>query len=414
MRWGGAKISLQQVALALWVLASPVLAADEPAQRWEALLGAAQKLATETVRIAGDEKVQAARAREAARWLPQAPELSVSHRTDQWLSDLGGREWEVELAAPLWQRGQRSTLQKLSSDGLRLLEAEKARLEWSLAQKLNEAVWLVREQGAKLQAAQARFAVAEKLSADVQRRVAAGDLAETDGLLAQGERLAALAEQEDARVALQGARAQLGLLVGSSNVELPRTDFRSVDREAPHFSYENHPRWQEAHARFAIARLEFENTRFGGEPVKAGISWTQSKDTSDEVAQRMVGVSVSIPLGGQSRQALSRAEANTAMVSQEVELARLRAALTATFEQAIRARSSAARQAEQIAEQLALSERTVALSKRAFEVGELDLPAWLRLQQSASEIALQSELKSISLSRYEFDLRLAQGQIPWR
>ena len=35
-------------------------------------------------------------------WTPQPPTIGLSNSTDQLNDDLGHREWEVELAAPIW------------------------------------------------------------------------------------------------------------------------------------------------------------------------------------------------------------------------------------------------------------------------------------------------------------------------
>ncbi len=122
------------MALALPLAASePITAATPP--RSELTLNQAFELAWQRQPAAQALPSRQAQSRAeselAAAWTPSAPKVTLGTLTDRYNDRAGWREWEAELAVPLWLPGQRDAQQALaqSQQALVGLQAGAQRLE---------------------------------------------------------------------------------------------------------------------------------------------------------------------------------------------------------------------------------------------------------------------------------------------
>ena len=122
----------------------------------------------------------AARVKAANAWVPAPPSVGLSERSDRFNRNAGAREVETALSVPLWLPGQRQRESALAAAEQDLQRDALDSAKWKLAGEVREAYWQARAAEAERAAAVRRLDDAVALSADVERRLKAGDLARTD------------------------------------------------------------------------------------------------------------------------------------------------------------------------------------------------------------------------------------------
>lgn len=381
------------------------------AASWSELLEASWQRSAEAQALAARSSILQAKRADAQRWLPSTPELSVSHRTDQWHRDEGAREWEVELEAPLWRNGQRKAQRELAAAEAGVLEQQARLLQWELAGELREQVWQLAEREALLKAAQARVSTVEALQSDVERRVAAGELAQADALVAQSETFAARNARDEAELAFREAQQKLLLLSGQQELPSPLLE-KPRDLTEPGQALQEHPRFQLAQQTRAQSIADVSVARQSQAPVSAGLLWAQNREALDDSERQTVGVKVTLPLGADSRQRGAIAAAEYERASAEAQTEKTRRELLQEIELAKWVLENSRRQREQAERQYAAAEQSLRLSRRAFDAGEMDLSSLLRLQQSTLEALEQRELKRIASEQAVAKFNQAVGVLP--
>jgi len=143
-----------------------------------------------------------ARRQTADSWLAEPPSLDVSYKTDQLNRDQGSREYEAGLAMPLWLPGERAGQRALAEVEGAALEGQLEAVRLRTAGEVREAWWSLALARIDLEAAEARRQNAERLAADVARRVKAGALSRADGHQADAAVAGAVAEVARSRGAL--------------------------------------------------------------------------------------------------------------------------------------------------------------------------------------------------------------------
>ena len=189
---------MKRIAFVLGMALALPLAASEPAKvtaaappRSELTLSQAFDLAWQRQPAAqalpGRQAQSRAESELAAAWTPSAPKVTLGTLTDRYNDRAGWREWEAELAVPLWLPGQRDAQQALaqSQQALVGLQAGAQRLE--LAGMLRDAWWRLAAAANASALAQGRLDWANALLVDVDRRWRAGELPRTDANVARAE-----------------------------------------------------------------------------------------------------------------------------------------------------------------------------------------------------------------------------------
>ena len=180
------------------------------------------------------EAAQATRSA-ATAWTAEPVALELSTKTDRPGSNQGSREAEVGLALPLWLPGERARKAALADAELQALDSRQRAAQLQLAATVREAWWAAQRAQADWALAQDRLLNAQRLAADVARRVRAGDLsradqAQADGAVAQAE--AALAEAQGSRDAALAALADAEAQALDSRQRAAQLQLAATVREA--------------------------------------------------------------------------------------------------------------------------------------------------------------------------------------
>lgn len=116
--------------------------------------------------------------------------MGLSQRSDRWNDRNGVQETDISLSAPVWLPGQKSARQALAQTSSDDLEAQIASARLARAGEVRERLRAVAAAREALTEVQDHLHYLEGLANKVLQRVRAGDLARTDGMLAQQEVLA--------------------------------------------------------------------------------------------------------------------------------------------------------------------------------------------------------------------------------
>lgn len=357
-------------------------------------------------RGAREEEVQARRAA-ATALLPEPPSLSLAHRTDQFNRNHGEREWEAELDLPLWLPGE-------NRRQLAVVEAEREALgtrlssgKWKLAGEVREAYWDARLASVELQLAHRKVEETAALAADVERRVKAGDLATVDFNQAKAAEHAASATAAEAEARAYKARQAFFLLTGLET--MPLAD-EAASTEA---ALDRHPRLADLQRTVALAQAKLaqvaRNTRDFPE-LSLGVRRERGEFTAP--FGHTLSARIRIPFAAESRNRPRIASANVELIDAQAEYELERRRIEAEIDVARRELEQARAVARAVRARRQLAAETVRLYSKAFELGELDLPARLRAENERFEAELAHTRAELEAGRAVSRFNQATGLLP--
>jgi outer membrane protein TolC len=335
--------------------------------------------------------------------------VQLRYKNDRLGSDNGLDEWGAGVEAPLWLPGQKASYRQLAEGLSAEAQAAQRLLAWRVAGEVREKAWSLRLAQTDRDQAREQLQLAEALEQEVERRRAAGELADADWVLARQETLSRedLLQAAEAKVkrAVQAWRTYTGLAkLPTSLQEQPAKDTAAG---------ETHPRLQNAASHVERRRAERKRARIErrASPLLS-LSANHERGSFAVDYDDSLELSLSLPLGSRTQAAPRLAEAEAELTSAEAALALARRELEHEQEQAqlaIQQTAAAIRLAEQ---RMTITTRGEHLAKRAFELGESDLVALLRARNLAADAALTLERRRIEHQRAIARYNQILGVIP--
>jgi cobalt-zinc-cadmium efflux system outer membrane protein len=346
--------------------------------------------------------------REAAQsWIAGSPTVGLAQRSDRWTDQNGVRETEVSVAAPIWLPGQKAARASLAQSSSDDLEAQIANARLALAGEVRERLWAVAAARETLAEAQDHQQHLEDIAEEVLRRVKAGDLARTDGMLAQQEVLAAQGAVATAQVKLQEALGRYRVLTGQADI--PTLGAEPIATTMP----EPHPRLVAARTALQRSQASFQvvnSTR--SDPPTVGLSMRREQNNFAGPTSRSVGIAVQIPIGTGTRNRPLETAARTQIETATAEAAQAEVMLKADVDLA-RQQLEAASQALQAASARAsLTRQHTGLIEKAFNAGERGLAELLRSQALSHEADVAERQQKIAVGLAHARLNQALGILP--
>lgn len=302
-------------------------------------------------------------------------------------NERGLSELEPAVSAPLWLPGQRDAQRRTVERDRGRFDSANRSVRLALAGAIREAAWAREIAARETEVLRERQRTAAALAADVARRVAAGDLAPVDELVARDERLAAEAALREAEAKLGDAAARLRSLAGVQGID------RLAEGDARDEEPDRHPRIAEAAAALAAARARLDALGASRrDPPRLSASARFARDAYGRDWGTSVAVGVSVPLDTEARNAPRLAAAGVELAEAEVALQRVRREQALEVERA-RVALEAARAASALGRERAeVAGQAQAALDRAFRAGERGLPDVLRARSRAFEALRDAEL----------------------
>lgn len=347
-----------------------------------------------------------ARAQAAQGLLAAPPSVTLSQRSDRTASNLGLREYEAGIELPLWNPGMRDATARQVAAERGAFERQQATARLELAGQLRELAASGALAALERDLATRKRDEARTLARDVLRRVAAGDSARVDALLAEATERQAATLAVQAEAALEQTRSQWRALTGLAHIaEADETVGASPAAEHPAVA------GAQAGLRAAMARLALTEAD-RRDPLELGLGVTRERSVFGEAARNALRLSLRVPLGSDARNAprlaAARAELDAAQADSEAAERRIAADITAA-----RTALAAAHRAQSFAtERAALSREARALIAKSWQLGESDLPTRLRADNEAFDAELALARARVEAQRATSRLNQALGLLP--
>lgn len=409
---GGLPGSLLIGLLALLSAAFPAraeLGVPLPAETWAGALEQAWARHPQAQALAAREAAASARGELAESLTPGPANLSLGHLGGNLAGNSGKREWEVELAAPLWLPGQKAARRDEAASAIDEVAARAAALRLQIAGELRDAWWAVAAARNAQDLSKRRLETARALEADVLRRFHAGDMARVDANLAQGERLAAEAETSEAEITRLAAEQAWRNLTGASAPATLAAEAAPSSRQPA----QDHPRLVAAAsaARTAQAGLRVVESSRRDAPELALRLVRERGDASEPYANSL-GVQLKLPFSSGPRARLENATARAAIAESDAELALARHKLGLDVEQARADLAAIERRLVMARERQVLAADNLRLAEKAFALGESDLTTLLRIRATAFEAEAFLDRQRIANAAAQSRLNQVMGVLP--
>lgn len=393
-------------ALPCWAFAAPPLPTSVGNTLKHAVESAWQR--APAARTLEAREGEASAARENARsWLASNPTLGLSQRIDQGASERDQRESEISVASSFWLPGQKSARLALAARSTDEVTAHLSATRLAVAGVVRNRMWEAAAAQVRLEEKQDHLHHLEGLRDEVQQRVNAGDLARSDGLLAQQEVLAAQIDVTNARTAATEALSRFQVTTGLSS--LPALEPEPLHDAATSIN----PRLAAAQASEQRARAALRlATATRSAPPTISLSVRREDERLQREPVNSIGVALQIPIGTAARNRTIEAQAQTVIATAAAEAAEMQANADADIQMA-RIRLADARTALTVATEraTALHEHTT-LFEKAFRAGERGLAELLRSRALTHEADVAVAQQKIALGAAHAQLNQALGILP--
>ena len=347
--------------------------------------------------------------RDAAQALfPEAPTFSVGNRNDRLNRNQGAREWEAEIALPLWLPGEQGRQGAIVSAERDQYDAALAAAKLKVAGEVREAIWQARLTENELALARRKAEEAVALAADVERRVKAGDLARVDLNQAKAAERLARAALTEVEVKTFRAGQAFNVLTGLNSLpggeETLAADVVNID---------NHPLLAPLQRAVATtqAKLNLAAQNLRNNP-ELELGARRERSSFDDTYANSLQLRFRLPFATDARNKPRIAAANAEFIEAQAAFGLDRAKLAAELE-AARRELGQAREVLQFTEaRFALAADTQQLLAKAFALGELDLITRLRAENERFEAELAHARARFEAGRAVSRLNQAQGILP--
>lgn len=354
-------------------------------------------------------QAEASAARDIARsWTASSPTLGLSQRADQGSSERDQRESEISVSSSFFLPGQRSAREALAARSTEEVAAHIDATRLAIAGVVRNRMWEAAAAQVRLEEKQDHLEHLEGLLDEVQQRVKAGDLARSDGLLAEQEVLAARIAIADARTAAAESLARYRVLTGLSALPPLEPEVLSSEGKAP-----ANPRLAAAQAseQRAQAALRLAAASRWAPPTIA-LSVRREDERLLQKPINSIGVAVQIPIGSAARNRTVEAQAQTVIATAAAEAAEVQANATADIEIANERLANARTALETATARASALHEHTALFEKAFRQGEKGLADLLRSRALTHEADVAVAQQKVALGLAHAQLNQALGILP--
>lgn len=343
----------------------------------------------------------------SSSWIAGQPVLGLSQRSDRLGSDRGLSESEVSVAASLWTPSQRAARRTFAEQASREVQAQARKSRLDIAGQVRARLWDAAAAQALLEEKQGHLDHTSQLADEVKRRVAAGDLARVDGLLAEQEVLAGKVAVEQAKAEVRHSASRLTILTGYSG-PLPLVPESLPGAQALANPLLLAARAAEHRARAALQLAQASRRA----PPTVTLSMRRERTFATAEPDRSLGVALQFPLGGAARNRPAEAQAQTQVAIANAEAEQAESAAQAELDVARTTLENARTALDAARARVAAMTEHHRLTERAFKLGERGLSDLLRSTALAHEAEVAERQQEIALARAHAQLNQASGVLP--
>ena len=330
--------------------------------------------------LAAKKLMLEARQTQANSLLPGSAALILRNQNDQLLSRNGETEWEAGVEFPIWLNGQRKARAAIANIASQNLTADTQYLRLQLAGMVRDALWDIQLMQGLADIAKAKHEAASQLQRDIEKRVSLGDMAKKDLLVAQTETLQAESERINAEAEVQHAKFRYVNLTGLSIIPAEFTEIKSAKSDVE----ETHLALLEANGKIALSIEQRNLVRLENRDNPTVTLGTRSlRGATDTQYNNSFGITVRIPLQSATRNTPLQAAAEMQYAENQAHLSQLKLLLAAAMHEAEHNLEVGSAQLEVLTKQHNIAQQSLSVTRKAFQLGELDLSDLMRVQTQA-------------------------------
>ena len=330
--------------------------------------------------LAAKKLMLEARQTQANSLLPGSAALILRNQNDQLLSRNGETEWEAGLEFPIWLNGQRKARAAIANIASQNLTADTQYLRLQLAGMVRDALWDIQLMQGLADIAKAKHEAASQLQRDIEKRVALGDMAQKDLLVAQTESLQAESERINAEAEVQHAKFRYVNLTGLSIIPAEFTEIKSAKSDVE----DTHLALLEANGKIALSIEQRNLVHIENRDNPTVTLGTRSlRGATDTQYNNSFGITVRIPLQSATRNTPLQAAAEMQYAENQAHLSQLKLLLAAAMHEAEHNLEVGSAQLEVLTKQHNIAQQSLSVTRKAFQLGELDLSDLIRVQTQA-------------------------------
>ncbi len=321
-----------------------------------------------------------ARQTQANSLLPGSVAIILRNQNDQLLSRNGETEWEAGLEFPLWLSGQRKAREAIANIANQNLTADMQYLRLQLTGMVRDALWDIQLMQGLADIAKAKHEAASQLQRDIEKRVTLGDMAQKDLLIAQTETLQSKSELINAEAEVQHAKFRYKNLTGLNIIPADFVEVKSAKSDVQ----EAHPALIDANSKIALSAERRNLVRIENrDNPTVTIGARSLRGATDIEYNNSLGITLRIPLQSATRNAPLQAAAEMQYAENQANLSQLKLLLAAAMHEADHNLEVGSAQLEVLTKQSAIAQQSLTVTRKAFQLGELDLSDLMRVQTQA-------------------------------
>ncbi len=338
------------------------------------------------------------------------PMIYLQYIDDRLLSNQGVMQIQSGYQIPIWMWGQRSASRAVAEEAEKSANLFAVALKHEIAGLVRESLWNLLLMENRRELAQQVYDVSRQLLATVKRRVELGDLARSDELMAESDLLDKKSQLTLAEAEVMHARKAYMNLTQLKRAPKLFEENRSGTAEIQ----ERHPAIAAANAVVERAQAEVEFTRLskqGNQPsIMVGMQNERFEGQSN--INNETNLVFQVPIGGDSWNAPFVAQANLALTQKIADRATLMRRLEKALHEAEhnlevdKATLEIANQRKEIAE------THLKMSRLAFEVGEIQLIDYLKIQATSQAAIRDAVERAILVQRDTAFYNQVVGVVP--
>lgn len=334
--------------------------------------------------------------------------ISFNHFNDGIGSGDGAREFESAVSMPLWLPGQKRQQQNWSQELANQLPYYQQRLRLQASGLVRQHVWQVMHAAALVRQADTRLDNAQALKDSVDKRVAAGDLPETEQLLAQSHLLAMQNQRQDAQNQLQKAINQYHYQTAQRSLPADVEENLPAQRQIT----AEHPLLAELSQQVATLRSEMHNARYAG-AVNPSVSLGMKRErgAGNEPFNNSLGLGVTVAIGDQPYSEPAIAEVAKTMADVEIQRQQLKKQLEAQLMAQLDQLQAQQAQQAMLRKQYEISAAYLERQQKSFDYGQIDLMTLLRVEAQTDANRAEVQMLEIAIGQSIAEINQTLGVI---
>ena len=355
--------------------------------------------------LSGIQELQSANQSLSDSWISGDVDLIIHHENDALTDDNDFKNWQVGVGFPIWLPSQKKAQRHISASYGVELSAQQIYLSWLASNRIRQSVWSYYSSNIEVKAARSALQKIQSLQHKVKQKVLAGESPKIDLLLADKSVLS----QKNQLVKKQSALTinKINFQRLTQSLVLPK---KIKERPLAPVMLEKHPKMLKLAADLQLSESELQKIKsFRNESPRLFVGAQNEKDRSDETTSLIF--EVSIPLGNKAAFSSKVAQQKINIYEKQAILEKTKIQLEQEIFKAQQNLATAKQSINFSKLQYQISQKALAMSEHAYQLGETNIQNLLLVQQQTAEAKLDYELAQARSGQAIAELNQISGHI---